>query len=98
MFVRSIGEEYCFGIEEYKALCMRGYEGLKIPNICEWYWFRIGKIKDKGRFGSDSVVEIGVLLLKIIVTNSLFFEYLSNLELISAFKESIGFVIEIQYG
>ena len=42
----------------------------------------------------ERVLEIGIYLFKIIVTNTLFFEFLSNVELILSFRESIKFLIE----
>ena len=96
ILVNSMGEEQQFAIEEYKCLSMRGYEGLKIESICEWYYLRLGKEKEKSRLQREAIVEISVLALKIIVTNTLFFEYLSNFELIMAFKESVGAAIEMQ--
>ena len=69
---------------------------MKIESICEWYYLRLGKEKEKSRLQREAIVEISVLALKIIVTNTLFFEYLSNFELIMAFKESVGAAIEMQ--
>lgn len=51
------------------------------------------KVEAEGKV-TGKVAEIAVYLLKIIIVNTLLFEYMSNLELINCFRESIKFMIK----